>query len=344
MLRWILVGLLSIVHAQSTQVLPVVSVMDVKKQDFQPVVSMPGNIYAMNGADLALESTGIITNINVVSGQTVKAGDLLIELDNSSEKASYDAAVTSAKYAEVEFNRQKELFAQGVISAETYETAQTQLAEAISGMVTAKVALDHRSLFAPFDGQIGIVQLSVGEYISAGTSLLSLLDLSKMRVDFSVSQELFSQLKPGLKLNIRNPIQDKSAETVATSPMVDSSSGQVAVQGLFDNVDPLLPSGLLVSVDLKLTPIPNQLFIPASAVSYSLSGDYVYVVDNIQTSNGKTTGVASQVIVTLGQIGNDQIIIKSGLKEGQKVVSAGAVKLSGSGVNVELDTSTPLPN
>ncbi|MDG2348977.1 MAG: biotin/lipoyl-binding protein, partial [Gammaproteobacteria bacterium] len=116
MFRWILVGLFSIVYAQSQQSLPVVSMAEVKQESFQPILSVPGNLYAYNGASLSLESSGVVTNIYVGSGQKVKKGDLLVDLDNTSEKASYDAAITTAAFAEVEFKRQKELYAQGVIS------------------------------------------------------------------------------------------------------------------------------------------------------------------------------------------------------------------------------------
>ena len=344
MFRWILVGLISLSCAQSQQALPVVSVAEVKQEVFQPVLRVPGNINAINGANLSLESSGVITDIYVVSGQEVKKGDLLIDLDNSSEKAAYDASVTTVEFAEIEFKRQKSLFEQGVVSAETFESSQTQLANALSAMVSAKVALEHRSLLAPYDGRAGIIQLSVGEYVSAGTSLVSLLDLTKMRVDFSVSQEMYTKMKTGLSFDIKNPINNKTGEVIAISPVVDSASGQTAIQGVFDNIDPMLPSGLLVDVNINLEKLPDQLLIPASAVSYSLSGDYVYVVDDIETANGKKVGKVTQVIVDLGRIGNDNIIIKSGLKAGQIIVSAGANKLTGSGVSVAIDSETPLPN
>ena len=344
MFRWILLGLFSVIYAQPQQTLPVVSIAEVKKEAFHPVLSVPGNVVANNGANLALESSGVITNIYVVSGQMVKKGDLLLVLDNSSQKASYDAAVTSAKYAEIEFNRQKGLFEEGVVSAETYESAETKLAEALSALVSAEVALNHRSLYAPFDGQIGVIQLSVGQYVGVGTELLSLFDLNEMRVEFSISQEMYDQVTTGLALNIKNPIEDKLGKVSATSPLVDSSSGQVPVQGVFDNKGVSLPSGLLVEVDINLASVPEQLLVPASAVSYSLSGDYVYVVEDIKTSAGKTTGKVSQVIVTLGRIGNNTTIVKTGLKAGQKVISAGVNKLSGSGTMVEIDSETPLPS
>ena len=344
MLRWILVGLISFTFAQSKQSLPVVSVAEVKQTAFQPVLKVPGNINAINGANLSLESAGVITNIYVVSGQKVKKGDLLLDLDNSSQKASYDASVTTAKFAQIEFDRQKGLFEQGVVSAETFDSAQTQLVDALSAVVTAKVALDHRSLVAPYDGQVGVIQLSIGQYVGAGTALLSLLDLSKMRVDFAVGQETYSKIKTGLTFVINNPIQAKTGEITAISPVIDGSSGQAPIQGVFDNIDPTLPSGLLVDVAIYLDKIANQILIPASAVSYSLSGDYVYVVDDIQTKDGKKIGKVTQVIVSLGRIGNDDIMIESGLKAGQMVVSAGANKLTGSGASVQIDTETPLPH
>lgn len=344
MFRWILVGLFSIVYAQSQQSLPVVSMAEVKQESFQPILSVPGNLYAYNGASLSLESSGVVTNIYVVSGQKVKKGDLLVDLDNTSEKASYDAAITTAEFAEVEFKRQKELYAQGVISAETFESAQTSLADALSAEVAAKVALDHRSLSAPYDGQVGIIQLSVGQYVGAGTALLSLIDLNYMRVDFSISQEMYSKVKLGQTFTLKNPIQDKTGQIVATSPLIDSSSGQASVQGTFDNKDPMLPSGLLVAVDIALDKVPDQLLIPASAITYSLSGNYVYVIDDIQTTSGKMTGKVTQVIVTLGRVGNDFTVVKTGLKAGQKVVSAGSNKLSSSGSTVEIDQNTPLPS
>ena len=134
MLRWILVGLISFTFAQSQQSLAVVSVAEVKQAAFQPVLRVPGNINAINGANLSLESAGVITNIYVISGQKVKKGDLLVDLDNSSQKASYDASVTTAKFAQIEFDRQKGLYEQGVVSAETFDSAQTQLVDALSAV------------------------------------------------------------------------------------------------------------------------------------------------------------------------------------------------------------------
>lgn len=344
MIKWILIGLMSFINAQSTQTLPVVSVADVKQGDFQPLLSLPANIYAYNGADLALESSGVVTNIDVVSGQSVKQGDLLIQLDNTSEKATYDAALTAANNAEVEFNRQKDLYAQGIVSTETFETSQNQLAEALSNLVTAKVALDHRRLDAPYDGVVGMIQLSIGTYVSAGTSLLSLIDLNSMRVDFSFNQDFYTQIKPGQVIDINNSISQKSGQVSAISSVVDSASGQVSAQGKFDNASDPLPSGLLVNLSVHLPIVKDQITVPASALVYSLSGNYVYVVDDIKTEDNKTTGKVTQAIVTIGQIGKSDIVILSGLKAGQKVVSAGSVKINQSGVTVEIDTTTPLPS
>lgn len=345
MFRWILMGLMlcSLPQAQQKS-LPVVSMADVKQESMTPILKVPGTVSANNGANLGMEDSGVISKISVASGQMVKKGELLIELDNSSQRASYESALVSKRYAEVEYERQKKLYAEGVVSTDTFQQSQTQLASAQSSLVAAQVALDHRQLRAPYDGRVGIITLSVGQYVSAGTSLLSLLDLSNMRVDFSISQEKYNFVRSGLTFSIDNPIQEMSGQISAMSPVVDSSSGQLAVQGLFQNVDQKLPSGLLVDVSINLDPVANQILIPPSAINYSLAGDYVYVLDDIKTSGGKTTGLASQVLVEVGEIGKTQAVIKSGLKAGQKVVSAGAVKLTGNGVAVEVDNQTPLPS
>lgn len=344
MFKWLVLGLMACtMGAQRPANLPVVSIAEVKTTNIKPTLSVPGTTQAIMGTSLSLENSGIITAIYATSGQMVKKGQLLLQLDDNAQKASLGKAKTTFVNAEIEYNRQAKLFKQGVVSAETYEQAEVKLADAKSSLVSAEVAYEYRKLRAPFDGKIGLVYSSVGQYIQGGsTRLFTLQSLDKMRVNFSVSQQDIPKLRIGQKVMIKNPIQNMSGQISGLDVVVNSATGQFAAQGDFDNQGLKLPAGMLVDVDVMLDPIKGQMIIPASAVIYSLYGNYVYVVNGIK--KGQTMlGTASQALVELGETTQGMVIVKKGLMAGQQVVAAGNVKLTGNELPVAIDTKHGLP-
>lgn len=343
MFKWLVVGLMACtVAAERPASLPVVSIAEVKTSNIKPTLSVPGTTQAINGASLSLENSGIITKIYAKSGQMVKKGELLLVLDDSAQKASLGKAKTAFVNAEIEYNRQAKLFKQGVVSAETFEQAEVKLADAKSNLISAEVALEYRKLRAPFDGKVGLVYSSIGQYVQGGESLFTLQSLEKMRVNFSVSQQDIPRLKKGQQLTILNPIQNMQGTVSALDIAVNSATGQFSVQGDFDNKGLKLPVGMLVDVNVMLNPIKDQMLIPASAVIYSLYGNFVYVVDGIKKGQ-PMQGTASRVLVELGETSQGMVIVKKGLEAGQKVVAAGTVKLTGNELPVQIDTQHALP-
>lgn len=322
---------------------PVISPVTVVKKDLMPLLKATGSVTAINGASLSVQSSGIIDLIRVQPGQIVKKDDMLLQLDSSSQKASLGTAKTAYDKAAVEYARQLSLFKSNVISQETLDQYVVNLSDAESNLVAAQVQLDNRTLKAPYDGQIGVVNVNVGEYIKVGEELISLQDLSKMRVIFDIDQSDTVRVKPNMRFDFISGDISLRGSILALDTKVNQNSGQVNVQGELINKDRLVLSGQLGQIDISLAPIKDQVIIPLIAVNFRLSGNFVYVIENIHEENGLQVGVVKQKIIELGEQNNNFVTVKSGLKADQVIVAVGSGKIVSSNIKVILDEKTPLP-
>ncbi len=343
MIRMFLCAIFGLAVAENISTLPVITPFKVIQKDLVPILKTTGSVTAFNGAILSFESSGVIDTIHVQAGQNVMEGDILLQLDASSQEANLGTAKTAYEKASIEYKRQLSLFKSNVISQETLDRYIVNLSDAESNLVAAKVQVDNRSLKAPYNGQVGVVNVNVGQFTQQGQGIVSLQDLSRMRVMFDVDQSDAMTIKKGFKFDFKSGSSVGTGTVTAIDTVVDPSSGQVSVQGEFTNERRMFLSGQLGETNIFLNPLKNQIIIPLIAVNFRLSGNYVYVIDDIKKRDGKSVGLVKQQIIELGEQNNHDVVVKSGLNPGQTIVAVGSNKIISSGSAVIIDTQTKLP-
>lgn len=341
-------------EAMSAMQMPpeVVTVAEARTEVWQPRISTIGSVAAIQGTIVSTEAEGVVRQINFEAGASVKAGDLLLQLDKDVEEAQLRATEASAELALTTFRRAKELLESRNISREEFDTAAGTLKEATAQVDNLKAVIAKKQVRAPFDGQLGIREISVGQFLQKGAAVVSLQALDPVYVDFSLPQQDLGQLKTGLTVHVRLdafPDETFEGKVTAINPDVDSVTRNVRVQATVPNKDHRLRPGMFVSADIISDQKTDVLIIPETAVQYAPYGNIVYVVEPAKEQPEKTadkdtteTLVLRQSIVRLGHRMGDFITVNEGLKPGDPVVSTGVFKYS-AGTTVTIDNTLAPP-
>lgn len=305
--------------------------------EFQAV----GTLRAVRGADLAPEVSGVITAIHFQSGQAVQAGAPLVQLNAESDLARLQALAATAELAEVNYQRnQKQLEFQAVsqavvdVDAANVKSAKAQLAE-------QRALVNKKLVRAPFDGRLGIRAVDVGQYVNAGTKLVTLQALDPVYVDFYAPQKSLGRIALRQKIMLKTdafPGQGFAGEVSSIDLKVDPATRNVQVRATVRNPKQSLLPGMFATVVLASGGPQRFLTLPQTAVSYNPYGDTVFVVEESKGKDDKVALVAQQRFVTTGETRGDQVAILSGIKEGETVVTAGQIKLR-TGVPVTVNNS-----
>ncbi|PAQ07580.1 efflux transporter periplasmic adaptor subunit [Mesorhizobium temperatum] len=257
-----------------------VSTTIVKPTNWTPGVEAIGTVSAVRGVDLTVETTGIVKDILFHANQKVEAKAVLLQLDDTAERADLDATKAQAALDQTALTRALELQKRGVGSESTLDTARATASASTSRVNRLQAVLDQKLLTAPFGGTVGIPRIDLGQYLSPGTSVVTLQDLETMRVDFSVPEQQLPLLKIGQK--IRLGIGDGELPFAGTirgiDPKIDPTSRLVTVRAEVANPEGKLTPGQFVQVRVELPEENNVLTVPQTALTSSLYGDFVFVV------------------------------------------------------------------
>jgi membrane fusion protein (multidrug efflux system) len=294
--------------------------------EFQAV----GTLRAVRGADIAPEVAGLITAIHFQSGQEVAEGAPLVQLNNESDVARLQSLLAAVELAEANYERdQKQLAIQAVsqavvdADAATLKSAKAQVAE-------QRALVAKKLVRAPFTGRLGIRAVDVGQYVNAGTKLVTLQALDPVYVDFYAPQKSLGRVALGQKIALRTDAfqgQQFSGEVSSIDPKVDPATRNVQVRATVRNPKRSLLPGMFATVVIASGGPQRFLTLPQTAVSYNPFGDTVFVVEESRGKDDKVALVAQQKFVTTGEARGDQVAILSGIKEGDTVVTAGQIKL-----------------
>lgn len=333
-----------------------VSTAQVQKLQWQTQFTAVGTLNPVRGADLSTEVAGLVRTVHFKSGQDVKAGALLVELNADSDIALLHSAEAAAAQAATVLKRdQAQLAVQAVSQAQI--DADTNDLKAKRAQVEQQAAVvAKKSIRAPFSGRLGITALNPGQYVNAGDKLVTLQTLDPIYADFSLPQQQLAGLAVGQVVNLTVdtfPGQSFTGKINAISPKVDSATRNVQVEATVSNPKLLLLPGMFANVKIDIGGVQEQLTLPSTAVTYNPYGSTVYVVKEAEppkagsagaagtpapaaNPSGKPQLVAEQVFIETGPTRGDQISIVKGLKAGQVVVSSGQNKLkNGSPVTVD---------
>jgi len=287
-----------------------------------------GSVSAAQGVTVAPEIGGSVTEIAFESGATVKAGDLLVRLDTSSEEAQLRAAEAQAELARLNADRNRKLRADKTVSQAELDVTEATLKQAQANADAIRAVIAKKNIRAPFAGRLGIRLVNLGEQITAGQGIVSLQSLSPVFVDFSLPQQELARVQTGLTLRAFSDSyagKTFTGEIAAINPDFDPVTRSVRVRAKFENADELLRAGMFVRVEIVLPVQSPVLVIPATAVLSAPYGDSVFVVTPAAT--GSTNLIAQQKFIRTGRTHGDFVSVETGLNVGDRVVAAGVFKL-----------------
>ena len=303
----------------------------VKEENWSPVLPAIGSVSAVQGAIVATELGGVVSEIKFENGGVAKKGDVIVKLDASQEEALLRSAEAEAELARTDLERAQDLASQKVVSKAELDAAESKFRRLTAIADQMRSNIRKKTLVAPFDGQLGIRQVNVGQMINAGQQIVPLTSLDPVYVDFALPQQHLSQLTQGLEVRVWSdaaPGREFKGKLTAINSMVDPVTRNVSVQATLENHDHALRPGMFGKVEVALPEKRAALVIPGSAVSYAPFGDSVFVIEKKKDEKtGKESEVIRQQFVRVGEARGDFVSITNGLKAGETVVGTGVFKL-----------------
>jgi len=311
-----------------------------KEEDWPPVLSVIGSVSAVQGAVVSTELGGVVAQINFQNGGEAKKGDVLLKLDSSAEEAQLHTAEADLELARANLQRTQGLATGKVVSKQELDAAQSTFGQKQGSVDNMRSFITKKQVRAPFDGQLGIRQVNVGQSIDARTPIVQLTALDSVYVDFALPQQELPKLATGFETRVRTDGllgREFKGKLTAINSMVDAVTRNVGVQATFENPDHTLKPGMFVKVDVVLPEKGKTLVVPGSAVSYAPYGNSVFVVDKKKDpKTGKESQILRQAFVRIGDARGDFVSVTEGLKAGDVVVSTGVFKLR-NGMNVTIN-------
>ena len=329
----------SAVHAAAFQPPPeAVTSVVAQREQWPATMSIIGTVEAVHGVTVSADLPGTVERITFDSGQSIRAGDVLVELDTRQERAQLAALEAQRDLARVNFGRMQQLVNEGVISRMEYDQATAQQKATAANVAEIRATIERKTIRAPFSGILGIRKANLGQYLAAGNAVVPLQSLNPIYVDFGVPQQAAGQVRVGSNLRVTSEDLGGKVFTgrvTALDSVVDQATRNVQVQATLSNPDGKLRPGMFVQVEAVLGASRTAITLPASAISYAPYGDSVFIITDLKDPKGQTyLGVRQQFVKVEGSRG-DQVAVVSGVKPGDEVVTSGVFKLrNGAAVQV----------
>jgi len=319
-----------------------VASVSVKEVDWAPVLSAVGSISPVQGAIVSAELAGTVSEILFQNGGTAKKDQVLMRLDTSAERAQLHTAEADLALSKSDLERAQDLASRRVISQSELDSADSKFKQK-SGMVdNMRSQIAKKELRAPFDGQLGIRQVNVGQTITAGQLVVALTKLNPVYADFALPQQYLQKLSEGLEVRVQTdalPGEEFKGKLTAINSMVDAVTRNVTLQATLENSKSELRPGMFVKAEVILPEKNRTLILPGSAISYAPYGDSVFVIEKKKDpKTGQEALNLRQQFVRIGESRGDFVAINNGLKAGETVVATGVFKLrNGMGVTINND-------
>lgn len=299
----------------------VVSTTTVQKKLWQDSILVIGSLTSFQGTILSPEIDGRVTKINFKEGQEVKAGDLLIEIYPDIIKANLAKAQAQLIRSKLDYERYSKIYTLGYIDRSTLDNYKATYYSNKADVENYQAQLRQHLITAPFGGTVGVQRVNVGDFIKAGTEMVSIQSTDPIRVDFSVPEIYVTQLKVGDIATIKSKafIGEYTGKIYALDSSINVNTRSIDARAKISNPDHKLLPGSFVEVNIKMQEAEPQIIIPQTAVVYSTSGNYIYRLIDHQ---------AIKTNVILGKkLTKNMLIIKSGLNEGEVIITEGQIKL-----------------
>ncbi|MBN8233222.1 efflux RND transporter periplasmic adaptor subunit [Corallococcus macrosporus] len=324
--------IVAMIKAGETFVPPPESVTSAQAESFgwQGTRSAVGTVIALRGVTLSAELPGVVTDIRFENGASVKKGQVLVQLDTSSEQAQLAGAEADAELSRLNKERAEKLNAQGANTQSDLDAVRARATQAAATVAHLKSLIAKKTLRAPFEGRIGIRQVELGQLVSPGNPIASIQSTTPALVEFQLPQQALATVKQGQKVHLSVdvfPGESWEGDLTTINPEVELSSRNVRMRATVPNEDGRLLPGMFANVQVLSEASQPVVAIPATAVLFAPYGDSVFTLAEGKDAAGKAALLARQQFVRLGERRGDYVAVTSGLKPGQTVVSSGVFKL-----------------
>jgi multidrug efflux system membrane fusion protein len=324
-----------------------VNVVEAKSEVIPNLLTAIGDLAAVHQVNVTTDVNGRITEILFTAGSTVKAGTPLLQLFDAPEQGDLATFKAQSTMAQLSLDRAKQLASRQFSPQATVDQAQSSYDQAQAGIAKTEAIISQKLVRAPFDGELGVRKVEVGQYLTAGTQIVSLTDLSVLYLNFTVPEKDSGALKVGQTVRIKVdawPGKSFDGKITTIEPQVATDTRNMRVQATITNEDKLLKPGMFASTTVVLPDKPAVITVPETAVDYTLYGDSVFLVEEKKGQDGKSGLVVTRTFVQTGNRIEGRTEILKGLKPGDRVVALGQLKLqSGSAVTISTDPTPPIP-
>jgi multidrug efflux system membrane fusion protein len=324
-----------------------VSVAEAKIEVIPNLLTAVGDLAAVHQVNVTSDVSGRITDIMFTAGSTVKAGSPLVQLFDGPEQGDLASFKALATGAQLSLDRAKQLAARQFGPQSTVDAAQATYDQANAGIAKTEALISQKLVRAPFDGELGVRHVEVGQFLTAGTQIVSLTDLSELYANFTVTEKGSAQLKVGQTVRVAvdaYPGRTFEGKITAIEPQISTDTRNIRVQATIANPDHILKPGMFATTTVVLPDKPAVVTVPETAVDYTLYGDSVFLIAEKKEVDGKTSLSAVRTFIRTGNRITGRAEILSGLKPGDRVVAVGQLKLqSGAAVAISADGPPPVP-
>src|SRR5882762_3147500 len=324
-----------------------VSIAEAKSEVIPNLLTAVGGLAAVHQVDVTSDVSGRITDIMFTPGATVKAGSPLVQLFDAPDQADLANFKAQATVSQLSLDRAKQLASRQFGPQATVDSAQAAYDQAQAGIARTEAIISQKLVRAPFDGELGVRKVEVGQYLTAGSQIVSLTDLSVLYANFTTTEKDSAQLKAGQTVRVvvdAYPGRNFEGKITTIEPQISTDTRNIHVQATIQNPDRILKPGMFTTTTVVLPEKQPVVTIPETAVDYTLYGDSVYLLTEKKEEDGKTSLTVVRTFVQAGKRIEGRAEILKGLKPGDRVVAVGQLKLqSGAGVTISTDPTPPIP-
>ena len=324
-----------------------VSIAVAKSEVVPNLLTAVGDLAAVHQVNVTSDVSGRITDILFTPGAHVKADAPLLQLFDGPEQGDLASFKAQAVGAQAALDRAKQLASRQFGPQSTVDATQATYDQAMAGIAKTEALISQKLVHAPFEGELGVRMVEVGQFLNAGTTIVSLTDLSELYANFTVTEKDSGSLKVGQTVRIAvdaYPGRKFEGKITTIEPQIMADTRNIRVQATIANPDHILKPGMFATTTVVLPDKPPVITVPETAVDYTLYGDSVFLLTEKKESDGKASLTAVRTFVVAGNRIDGRAEILKGLKEGDRVVAVGQLKLqSGAAVAISTDPPPPIP-
>jgi multidrug efflux system membrane fusion protein len=307
-----------------------------------------GTVTAIRQVDVSPEVEGRVVEILFEPGAAVGQGQPLVQLNDAPERADLASFRAQVALAEANLQRTQRLARSDFATQATLDQNQALLDQARAGIARTEALIAQKLIKAPFAGQLGIRQVELGQHVEPETELVTLTDLDRLYVNFTVPEQARAAVQAGQPVEITvdaYPDRRFEARLTTVEPQIDPATRTIKLQATMANPDRLLLPGMFANARIVLPPHPDVVTVPETAVTHTLYGDSVFVVRQEGTDkDGNPLRKAVQTFVRTGEVVNGRVAVLEGVAAGDLVVASGQLKLqSGAPVRVVAESALAIP-